>query len=77
MTYEQALKFFKAKPDQYNEIAIKAIEKQIPKKIVLKPKDWGYIRFAEYCPSCGEYSEAAKYYCDNCGQRLDREADYV
>ena len=56
------------------EMAIKALEKQIPKKVV-KDGKWSYK-----CPCCGECAETdcgdAFYdyrldYCNGCGQKLD------
>ena len=55
-------------------MAIKALEKQIPKKVV-KDGKWSYK-----CPCCGECAETdcgdAFYdyrldYCNGCGQKLD------
>ena len=55
-------------------VAIKALEKQIPKKVV-KDGKWSYK-----CPCCGECAETdcgdAFYdyrldYCNGCGQKLD------
>lgn len=61
------------------ETAIKALEKQIPKKPKIK-KD-GYRTISYDCPYCGRYfvSEICgelcagmKYlYCFNCGQKID------
>ena len=48
-------------------VAIKAIEKQIPKKPEIK--DGYYV-----CPICGVYQETSEGnppYCVNCGQALD------
>ena len=61
-----------------NKIAIQALEKQIPKKVVKEGK-WIYK-----CPCCGECAETdcgdAFYdyrldYCNGCGQKLDWEDD--
>ena len=55
-------------------LAIQALEKQIPKKVV-KDEKWSYK-----CPCCGECAETdcgdAFYdyrldYCNGCGQKLD------
>ena len=48
------------------KIAIEALEKQLPKKPVLKRKAYGGIMV---CPIC-EVSDYGKY-CRVCGQRLD------
>ena len=57
------------------KIAIAAIEKQIPKP-VLVVKEGLYF----FCPCCHSDDEAIRYdycvpydYCTNCGQRLDWE----
>ena len=57
-------------------MAIKALEKQIPKKV----KNSGErIPFEWYCPACGEllcddgYKDTDIKYCDQCGQALDWE----
>lgn len=53
------------------DIAIKALEKQIPQKI---SKD-GYCGFVDYmCPVCGNGIDLNKKhnYCSNCGQRLEQ-----
>lgn len=56
------------------ELGVKALEKQIPKKVV-KDGKWSYK-----CPCCGECAETdcgdAFYdyrldYCNGCGQKLD------
>ena len=48
------------------DMAIQAIEKQIPKK----PKtDDRYVMYI--CPRCNEFIKINKNYCMNCGQKLD------
>lgn len=56
------------------ELADKALEKQIPKKV----KNSGErIPFEWYCPTCGEilcddsYKNTDIKYCEQCGQALD------
>ena len=56
------------------EIAIKALEKQIPKK----PNKIGYPFDSDidplvygYCPCCNTHQDSSKKYCDICGQALD------
>ena len=56
------------------ELADKALEKQIPKKV----KNSGErIPFEWYCPTCGEilcddgYKKTDIKYCEQCGQVLD------
>ena len=48
------------------QMAIQALEKQIPKK----PKtDDRYVMYI--CPRCNEFIKINKNYCMNCGQKLD------
>ena len=48
------------------DMAIQALEKQIPKK----PKtDDRYVMYI--CPRCNEFIKINKNYCMNCGQKLD------
>ena len=66
------LKQNKALPDSIEamQIAINALEKQIPQKISIE----GYCGFVDYiCPVCGNDIDLNKKYnyCSNCGQRLD------
>ena len=69
------------------EEAIKALEKQIPKKLILGDDEQDYVRCPEckseiaamddcllyHCPSCGEKDAILQgdNYCFNCGQALD------
>ena len=55
---------------EYFETAIEALEKQLPKKPVLKRNAYGGI---SVCPICGA-SDYGKY-CRQCGQRIDREEE--
>ena len=57
----------------FYDLAIKALEKQIPMK-VRHPidADGQYNKLVTYCFSCGETFKDMKYCC-NCGQRLDWE----
>ena len=66
-----------------NEMAIQALEKQIPKKQIMKPyyKDME----EEYlcCPTCGEIhtdripmdNKDFYFHCLNCGQKFNWESD--
>lgn len=63
------------------DIAIIALEKQIPKSIVLEGDDCadGVMIYDTWiCPRCGKHYEL-EYddydYCPNCGQALDWEED--
>lgn len=89
MTESEALKFFKdfieilringeeqIQKNDYckaSNIAIKALEKQIPKK----PKMRHFKKYDRYndgwCPCCESYviEENNKNFCSECGQRLD------
>ena len=50
------------------EMAIKSLEKQIPKK----PKERDCIGFNTLvCPVCKDALYLYEPYCDNCGQKLD------
>ena len=49
-----------------NEMAIQALEKQIPKKPITDDRYVMYI-----CPRCNEFIKINKNYCMNCGQKLD------
>ena len=53
------------------EMAIKALEKQIAKKMLFTPKKFP----CDYeCPNgCKQYDEYKINYCPNCGQKLDWE----
>lgn len=66
----------KALPDGIEaiQIAIQALEKQVPMKV----KNSGErIPFEWYCPACGEllcddgYKDTYIKYCEHCGQKLD------
>ena len=51
-----------------NEMAIQALEKQIPKK----PKERDCIGFDTLaCPKCKMALYLYEPYCDNCGQKID------
>ena len=54
--------------EEYYNLAIEALEKQLPKKPVLKRNAYGGI---SVCQICGA-SDYGKY-CRQCGQRVDRE----
>lgn len=51
--------------EEYYNLAIEALEKQLPKKPVLKRKAYGGIMV---CPIC-EVSDYGKY-CRRCGQKI-------
>lgn len=89
MTYEEikeirANKTFISKEGaEYSQMIDAAIEKQIPKKVVVEESEcetldmetgewFPDIREDWICPVCGEYAIPYDYkYCCNCGQKLD------
>lgn len=84
MTDEEALAHFKnheymtgfSWQDEMSEVAIEAIEKQIPKKPLLEGDgyyDGEMVYDGWRCPNCDEYfeiDEEAYKYCPECGQRI-------
>lgn len=55
------------KTENYTEVAINALEKQIPKK-----PDFTEDKEFALCPCCnGKGLLDKQKYCDNCGQRID------
>lgn len=52
------------------QMAIKALEKQIPKEP--KVHDYKHIMYSQ-CPICGEMLRINQPFCDGCGQKLDWE----
>ncbi len=57
------------------EIAVEAMEKQIPKKLIAEGDGYadGYMVFDSfYCPSCDHCMEEDEVedYCPNCGQKI-------
>lgn len=76
----EAMKFYKEK--LYNgifnqfiaafDIAISALEKQIPKKTL-----WGGTNNASWrsCPECHSRENKTHKYCSQCGQKLSWESD--
>lgn len=82
MTEHEAIKIFKDRleltdyrkqvPEYYEamELAVKALEKQIPKKPVRKP-NYNWTNEEVTCPSCSRnVSKFRNKYCD-CGQKLN------
>ena len=74
MTIEESIKQLQLnKPSAYSElrnaidIAIEALEKQIPKGVEII--DYGFGKREYHCPSCGLL--VYNSYCDECGQKLD------
>ena len=57
------------------EIAVEAMEKQIPKKLIAEGDgyaDGSMVYDSFYCPSCDHHMEdyEVKDYCPNCGQKI-------
>ena len=80
MTTQEAIEFFKGELEggkcsehciqcNANELALQALEKQIPKKII----DYGYKTRVGFCPNCE--AVVTSDFCDNCGQALDWSED--
>ena len=82
MSNEEVIKFIKLFREEWDrnsktknalalDIAIKALEKQIPKK----PEDVKQFRSSDYqiglCPSCRGGVNSEFQYCGDCGQKLD------
>ena len=56
----------------YAELAMKALEKQIPKKLKVEVDNRHGVRNLYYfCPSCNSFRMKCRRYCSNCGQALD------
>jgi RNA polymerase-binding transcription factor DksA len=55
------------------EMAISALEKQMPKKIkkFTYPKNIVYM----YCPECDEGIDENNLFCSRCGQKIDWEVE--
>ena len=79
MTADEAIKQFEERlqipdyktqiPEYYEamELAVEALEKQVPKK---PPYD-EYHRAGYRCPNCNNTNPWGYNYCKHCGQRLD------
>lgn len=56
----------------YAKLAVNALEKQVPKKVIYVDEHFFYVA---YCPACGSYvgtgSATHVKFCRNCGQALD------
>lgn len=53
------------------DVAINALEKQIPKQITRSISKEEENRAYYYCPICCEWLTRMTNYCPNCGQKLD------
>lgn len=81
MTVQEAIKYLKDNKERITamiyvlikDLSIKALKKQIPKKVAYKPQDTIYQR--PYCPTCDKELFDDNYsvgYCE-CGQKIDWE----
>ena len=54
------------------DIAVQALEKQLPKKPIVKPYFYGKKYYCSECQHyiCAEYN-TKEFYCSRCGQALD------
>lgn len=84
MTPEEAMKWFKndlkdgkcsddCPQCNANEIAIKALEKQIPHALAPKESDCAEIPRCGKCGGIMDLMQGELNYCPNCGQALDWE----
>lgn len=81
MTAKEALEYFKRRKEQIKmsgraqqaeNLAIKALEKQIPKKPVTEKDKVIFGIVCGRCPECdGAVYSTTNLYCPNCGQALD------
>ena len=84
MTNEEAYKWIyvhfapcgdETKQDEAISIALKAIAKQIPKKLITEGNgyaDGSMVYDSFYCPSCDHHMEdyEVKDFCPKCGQKI-------
>lgn len=67
--YSKREPFYKVYMVEAFEMAVKALEKQIPKKVTLVSKNDYHI---VYCPRCGfRFFQYGLLFCGECGQALD------
>ena len=81
MTYEEAIYFlndikepdmFPVTKEEYKEaleMAVKALEKQIPKKLIHIIRNEKVVGYR--CPACTANAVGSGFYCWYCGQALD------
>lgn len=69
---EQAIEYFDGYGSPYDDLVLKALEKQIPKKPTFYEQHiptWS-------CPNCGRLYWERRHignYCESCGQRLEEK----
>ena len=75
MTREEAIDILKndieiCTPNQEEavDIAIRALEKDIPKKPISKPDGFGLK--IKVCPNCGKQADITDKFCSGCGYKL-------
>lgn len=62
---------------KYFDVAVNAIEKQIPKKLKVEyTSGSGVVNLYYFCPSCNSFRMESRKYCSNCGQSLDWEETF-
>lgn len=66
--------------EEVYDMAISAIEKQIPKELIAEGDgyaDGSMVYDSFYCPSCDHYMEwdEVEDYCPNCGQKIYWEGE--
>ena len=89
MTPEEAIEFFKGELEggkcsehciqcNANELALQALEKQIPKKPIKSDRQEIRYTLTYDCPTCGKQFTGTGFadYCYHCGQNLDWGDDY-
>ena len=86
MTYEEAIKQLNSVTIYYGgkctrtalDLAIEAIEKQIPKKPIIRETEdyFGYVKYI-LCPNCEkvEFGFNQPCFCERCGQAIDWSDD--
>lgn len=77
------------KHDEAIQMAIEALEKQIPEKPTIKQDRYNENLYALYCPTCGSYigmynkrlkmsdffNNSNRNICNRCGQAIDCEVE--
>lgn len=71
---KKAIEYFDGYGSPYDDLVIKALEKQIPKKPYDTSKTYTGDRIG-VCSNCKHYTVVLEQerYCNHCGQRLDWE----
>jgi hypothetical protein len=77
------------KQDEAVNVALKALEKQIPKKPTIKQDKYNENLYTLYCPTCGSYigmynkrlkmsdffNDSNRNICNRCGRAIDCEVE--